>query len=322
MASFTFQIKLMVSRSIAIVSEQQVLELARPSENTVITLESLIDKSIQQASFLRVKGTGYHSEEAAFEAGQTWLRVLMLTLARVRMGTDFSRAKPSAAFIPANYPSASYEGVKEIPERQLVDTTYGIVVYDADKLTRFAGTGSAIHAIHSVLGENLVRLANNIKERFPTINLKEEIAFELFNASFFEVSTRTRFLLLVMAIEALIELTPQSDQAIKHVEFLMLQTKNSLTLSASEKASFTGSLRYMLNKSIGKRGRDYVAQRLGDRQYQGKQAENFFTYCYSLRSELVHEGQTEAGINMKALVYILEGFVSDLLCANILDIPK
>lgn len=75
----------------------------------------------------------------------------------------------------------------------------------------------------------------------------------LFNSSFFRPGTDARFLLLTMAIEALIEPAQKSSEAMQLVDGFIEQTKKS-AVQRSEKDSLIGSLKWLRDESITKAG--------------------------------------------------------------------
>jgi hypothetical protein len=153
------------------------------------------------------------------------------------------------------------------------------------------------------------------------LSLREKLSIDLFNTSFFQQSEDVRYLLLVMAIEALLESEPRPANALGHVEKLMGITKESKELTVTEKESLLGSLRWLKNQSINHQGRKIAKDRIGSKLYSGKSPEDFFSYCYHIRSRLVH-GDTSDAITkeIRSVVSTLEIFVSDLLAGPLRDL--
>ena len=144
-------------------------------------------------------------------------------------------------------------------------------------------------------------------------NERERLAFELYSASYFEPTPRARFLTLIMAIESLLRPEYRTKKAQSVVQNIIEYTKSS-ELNKSEIDSLLGSLQWLQRDSISKTGRDLANKYLCGEKYLEKTANNFFTYCYSLRSEMVHQGKTkEKNINLNTVVSELQRFISDLL---------
>lgn len=147
------------------------------------------------------------------------------------------------------------------------------------------------------------------------------LALALFNASFFQRSADSRFVLLVMAVEALIDPAPRSAEARAYVDGLITQTRSS-SLSEAEKQSIIGALRCLRNESINSAGRRLASARLPSKFYQDKLPPDFFSHCYQLRSNLVHGNLPFPTFEeVGAAAATLEVFVSDLLTVPFLGAP-
>lgn len=144
----------------------------------------------------------------------------------------------------------------------------------------------------------------------------------LFNASFFQPTADSRFLVLVMAVEALIEPVSRSPEGLEHVDRLIEQTR-AATLPGVDKDSMIGALQWLRRESINQAGKRLASMRLGGRLYSGRAAPEFFSYCYQLRSNLVHGNLPIPTFEeVGNVACILEVFVSDLLTSPILGHPK
>ena len=132
----------------------------------------------------------------------------------------------------------------------------------------------------------------------------------------FEAAVRARFVTLVTAVESINENKARSPEAVEHVEKLIEFIRES-HLSDSEIQSLEGSLNWLKQESISKAGRDLVARVLGTKEYGGKVAKRFFTDCYDVRSDLVHNSKSsDANINLRTLTSELDRLVADLLLAS------
>jgi hypothetical protein len=159
-------------------------------------------------------------------------------------------------------------------------------------------------------------------EAKPQLTDREKLAYSLFNASFFRESADSRFLLLMMAVEALLDPAPRSDTERAHVEWLIQSTRDA-ALSVEARNSMAGALRWLLNESISQAGRRLSADRLGNRTYMDMPASRFFSYCYGLRSALVHGSTPYPTFDTVSIaVGKLEVFVSDLLTVPVLGAPN
>ena len=125
------------------------------------------------------------------------------------------------------------------------------MVYETEPKPKFA-----LIKVDAVIGVNKDKFESTflaVASKNITFSVQETIAFTLFNDSFFTQSADSRFLLLMMSIEALIELKPRTEATIKHVESLISQTKVA-TLPESDIRSLLGSLKWLKKDSISQAG--------------------------------------------------------------------
>lgn len=214
------------------------------------------------------------------------------------------------------------EGLKLLEQQhgqRMLNDVHGLMTYVEHPPPKFA-----------LFKANMLRGANLqvFKDSFhlaaaakPVFSQRERLAFVLFNASFFQPTADSRFLLLVVAIEALIEPEARSGEAQAHVKSLIAAT-NAAAIPDAEKASMVGTLRWLANESISQAGRRLVTSRLGTRQYEKHSAAAFFTLAYQMRSNLVHGNLPYPTFEaVSAIAAPLEVFVSDLLTQPFIGLP-
>lgn len=267
---------------------------------------------IKESARLVFKSDGWPSEDEAVSAGQLYFPALALTLARLRVGADYGDRTPKSGFTPAGLSL-----LEQQHDHRFLNDELGLMVFESEPAPWFAGLG----------GTAVVAAAQDrFEERFRTalasplqFDDRDRLALTLFNSSFFQDTAESRFLLLMMAVEAMLDPPPRSDAARDHVEALLTATRDSEQLSIREKDSLAGSLNWLKNESISHTGRALAAERLGERRYSNSSAPEFFTDCYGLRSSLVHGGTffpTRQEVDGTAAQ--LEVFVADLLTGQYL----
>jgi hypothetical protein len=213
---------------------------------------------------------------------------------------------------------------KELPGRELKirNNTHGLVAYPSTEQPVFVEVENFDKSLIV-----LVPLDRFEKAFVASIALnhmltdEERVAFSLFNASFFQSTADARFLLLVMAVEVLIDRLDESPDARQKIVGFIADINNS-SIDKEDKESLTEHLRNLQRESIGKAGRRLVKDRLGGRTYQNRLAHKFFTEIYKLRSRLVHGDEpfpTFQEVNVMAAP--TQEFVSDLLTAPFLENP-
>jgi len=281
------------------------------------TLSAIDADKLKNAKDIIIKGGAYNSSELAMEAGQRCQNALRLTFAKVRFGVDFGKLKEGKA---RNGKKVITESDLEISDQHIMDDVHGLMVYDNDIPTGFI----RLHDLSVKIGNQpsrIIQALNLALKQNIEFSGIELIAFELFNASFFEQSARARFLMLMIAIEALLEPKDMDSAALRHVQSLIEATKNCLDLSLIERDSLLGRLNWLLKESISKTGREFVNQRLGQRLYNNMPSDKFFTYCYNLRSKIVHKG-TYSHADIGTITPELERFASDILCSFYFDLDS
>lgn len=262
---------------------------------------------IKDSERLVLKSDGWPSEEAAEKAASDYIPVLKVALAKLRVGADFGHWGPESVW--------TKDGLAFLEKRtggRTLNDIHGLMLYESDPPPVFAHT--SVSAVRVVQQERFEALFSQGVEKGCSLSDAEETAFRLFNASCFQITADARFLLLVMAIESLLEPRSRTPAAVEHVASMIDATKQSKLLSPVERASLLGSLEWLKLDSITSTGRRLAEERLGNRKYGGRKAPAFFAYSYDFRSRLVHGKKpfpSFAEVNW--VVGPLELFVSDLL---------
>jgi len=142
---------------------------------------------------------------------------------------------------------------------------------------------------------------------------------EIYSASFFDVSPRSRFITLVTAVEALLDPARRPES----VQTLVTEMEGVTRTSAvddSTKEAIVSSLQWLREESIGQSGRAMARRFLPHQRYDGRSSWTFFTQCYHLRSQIVHHGTVgDPSIDILSLANTMETFVSELLLASLRD---
>lgn len=308
MSLYTFQCRFDRSRTSTLGIDERQWAYKAPTGGPDITLCSpLAGKPIKDATRLVLRGDGWPSKDAAEKAASRYTPVLKVTLARLRVGADFGGWGPESVF--TDYGLEYLE--KQTGKRHLNDV-HGLSVFESNPPPVFAHT--SVDAVRSVPEECFLAVFSKAAEVGCSLSDTEETAFRLFNVSCFQSTADARFLLLVMAIESLLELGPRPPASEAHVASMIEATKRAQSLSESEKASLLGSLEWLKSESIASAGRRLAQQRLADKQYSGSKAAAFFTHAYGLRSRLVHGKKPFPSFGeVNSIVGPLESFASDLL---------
>lgn len=280
MPSYGFEIRIRVARDSLINSDAEWLSLSVPSSELEFLLKPTTEgKAISDSRELIISGGEFTSKEQAAKVAEELRRSLLLSGAQLRIGIELN-----------------------------------VEVFDEESrkfVIRFKMpyTPEAPQVRFHAAFERASTKSNMLSE-------KQTLALELYNLHHFETSKRARFLTLVIAVESLSERKERSEMAVNLVESIMSLASNS-DLPDGEKQSLLSSLKDLKEESIGRTCRELVGKYLAGNQYGGMAAKKFFNECYSMRSQLVHDGELEdTGRFLDTWIYNLDQLVSDLLLAT------
>jgi hypothetical protein len=145
---------------------------------------------------------------------------------------------------------------------------------------------------------------------------KQELAGELFGVSFFDQSERSRFITLVTALEALFEPAPRHPDVQLFIDEMIANVRRS-DFDSATKQSICGSMEWLKSESIGQTGRALATRLLAGKSYGERSPSAFFTFCYELRSSIVHRGKLPEGVaDLLPVLSMTLQFVGDLLLAS------
>jgi len=249
-----------------------------------------------------VRGGPYASTEEARVAAERAKLSLLCWAVEQRLGIDFGDGRQRG-------------GITEFFRKQLPfpvrNDIHGIDVYErVDNLKFFAMNGDLQLETH------LGTLVQTFEREFVGnrhLTDKQILASEIYSASFFDSSPRSRFITLVTAVEALIKLARRPEPVQMLVAEMESMTRAS-ALDAPTKDGIVSSLQWIKDESIGESGRALSHRLLPDRQYDGLPSWDFFKRCYNLRSQIMHSGRVkDTSVDMLSLANTMERFVSELL---------
>lgn len=220
---------------------------------------------------------------------------------------------------PANrIGAASDAGLAYLQQRfgcPIRNDVHGIDIYEPLENLKFVSIGA-----DAVVGKNPATFVEVFERELlgkRTLTEKQVLAGEIYSASFFDISPRSRLLTLMTAVEALLE-PARRPEPVQALVTEMQQLSRASMIDETTKISITSSLQWLRSDSIGESGRKLAARLLPSQLYGGRSSAAFFGFCYSLRSQIVHRGATEdAMVDILSLADNAEVFVSELLLASI-----
>lgn len=309
--SFRIRFKLPDNMTIGIDSEKFLLT-AENTKPEVFLRSNKEGVPIKDAHELCLRGKGYGSENDAWQAGQRLRDAISLAFARVRIGADFGDRAPKGGVTRAGLAM-----FKQQTGRRTLKDVHGLIVFETEPPPLFAAMNADLVITRG--REKLEKSLHLAIKQNIELSEQQRLSFDLFSSSFFQKSADTRFLLLMMAIETLLEPAFRPGVARQHIDELIQLTSDSPKLTNSEKDSFIGSLQGLYKESIGQAGRK-LASKLTGHKYMERDPQDFFTYCYSLRSKLVHGCVPQPTLGEVGTAAVnLEAFAGDILCGPLLE---
>jgi hypothetical protein len=271
---------------------------------------------LSQARRIAVVGRAFDDEASAAAAGMRWRGFVEAAFSAMHLAVDFGD-RAAKGFVTDIGLEMTSQALGDTPT---LNDVHGLMVYNDEPQPRLFATGPAI-ATQSQNGSAVIRTVQEAMRRNIVRTEAEHVAYDLFSASFNTAGVvDARFIMLMMAVEAMLVQEPRSPEAVVLVEELRARVEAS-TLSRSDKASLRGGMAYLHQESISKSGRR-LARTLGNQpRYtlgpDGRGQEkpvDFFQDSYSMRSSLVHgEGERPSYTAVALRGASLEQFVADLL---------
>lgn len=264
------------------------------------------DQPIEASSRASLIGGPFPTDAEAMSAAIRAKTALLCWAAREQVGLDLGGGPPRS--VVTKYGLEMLQSQLGVPIRNDV---HGIAIYEDEPGVRFASASA-----EAIVGKSLDAFRDQFSRVFQlgaALTPKQEVAFELFCASFFDVSNRSRILTSVSAVEALLAPAVRSTHA-QEVVTRMQELARSADLDDDDRQAMLSSLEWLRSESIGQAARALIATCLGTREYGGKLADRFFTLCYQIRSEILHRGApANRSIDLGTTHNELRRLVSDVL---------
>ena len=275
--------------------------------------------TIEKSKSLVLQGAEWATPEDAEKLGRFYADILARACARLRLGADFGDRAATSWFTEAGLETLSQQAGKTV-----LNDVHGLMVYERSGRPNLVFASMAARGERGVSLEQFLSVFASALSRPRDLTDKERASLLLFNSSFFPDSPDSRFMLLIMATEALIEQRPQSDNIQKMIRGFITAVGMDAELEPDEKIALKNGLGNLRTESVRQAGRRLVRERLGARSYKGMPANEFFEYCYGLRSTLAHGNlPLPTRDEVSGAAAQLEVMLSDLLSGDLLDVgPK
>ncbi len=301
--SYSFRLRFNTCDKVKFPFEERTIPILN-SEKIKISLQSNhAECNIKDSTQLVLKGEGYTTSEEAQIAGEISRDQITLAFAKLRFPADFGDRAAKGHW--THYGLKMLE--REVGTRVLNDL-HGLQVYESAINPKFAKFSATAFITKSrEVSFEVFEKAFSIE---GSLNEKKRLAFELFSASSFTDYVDARFMLLMMALETLVEQNERPDEEQKLIDLLVETVSKS---QIRNREALIGGLNNMRNESIGSAGRRLAINLKAT--YLNKSATAFFTLCYNLRSKLVHGLIPRPTFDEVGTVCgALETFVADIIC--------
>jgi hypothetical protein len=309
-SEYAFRLRFDLAPGYRIAIDAQYCDLPALNGKRLLLRTGKAGSPIKDSARAAVLSQPYATADEALKAAENVKAALLHWAVEQRVGVDFGGGPPRGIVTDA--------GLAELQRQsglRLRNDVHGIDVYEAQPEPRF------VHlTADAVAGKNPENLIRTLNDRFQNGTLptaKQTLASEIYTGSFFDVSSRSRFITLVTAVEALLQLGDRPEPVQMLVNDLVDRVRGS-NLEHETIQSIVSNLKWLKKNSIRGSGQKLAASLLEGHNYDGRNAAEFFKYAYDLRSQIVHDGRAkDASINMLAIANAMETFVSDLLLASL-----
>lgn len=254
------------------------------SEGSTLKLSSAKKgESINEARWLLLRSEGWETKHAAKSAAERLEDALRMALARFGMGADFGKRSPRSG--------ATRAGLRLLTAwqggRPVLNDNPGQMVFPSHPKPLFLNV-SEVKVVRTTQNEQWEKAFSYALKTSHVLSEKERMAFDLLTvAKSVSRWQDAKFVLLFAALETLFEQLPRSDQTIMYVNYLVDLTRVA-NLPTDEKNSLIGSLNWLRSHSIRQTGRFLMRDKLGQRSYEEKPAEQVFLDSYEIRNRLLH----------------------------------
>ena len=311
-----FRLRFNFPEAYRIASDAEKIELlVLPLGERIRMRSGAVGTPIKDSTQVAVLGGSFASENQARHAAEKSKRALLYWAVEQRVGIDFGDRKQRSGVTKAGL--AMLQKQRGCPLRNDI---HGIDVYEHVKNLRFVNVRAEATVSKAPLKLIDTFRREYLRSRYPTE--RQVLASEIYASSFFDVSSRSRFITLVTAVEALLEPLKRSDKVEALVEELQATTQKS-KIDEPTRESMIGSLERLRHQSIRQAGRTLAGRLIPNELFDGQSSADFFTRCYDLRSQILHRGKIEDElVDMLDLANMTEGFVAELLLAALNSAPQ
>jgi hypothetical protein len=273
---YSFWNRINLTQEKRFVSDLPEVELSPEGASETVTLHTLNrEDKIDDAMALVLRGKRYSSFERAEQAGRKWRQHLMIAMARSGMGADFG-------------------SVDDVESTEMGRPGLRVFEDDGSKILQlFAADVRVKQNLRSFLAGPL--RAEHEKPYAPQSDT-HELAYSLVHAAHFESNPETVHVLLVTALEAIIDAKRQKrERGVQEIigEF-KTAVKQRFHESDPNRCILLNALGNIKKEGINECGQRVAGELLSE-NYLEESPADFFKTVYRQRNRIVHGYTTEAG---------------------------
>jgi len=284
MQDYSFRHLFYLPRSIDISGTENPITLPVAGMPT-ITITRREEKPLQNSKTFTFESSGYRSYEEAKDVGEKVRDALTLAFVHNSIGADFGDGIFRGGLV-----QHVIDKMRDEYNIRVLNEVHGLMVFETDppiSLMRLPSLTLTLAKSPETLSKDF-ELAITSSHRLSD---REKTSYALFSDSFFASNPSTRLILLVMAVEALVEPQQKSVEAIQYINEFTERIKNAEDLKAEEKQSLQGSLHWLYTESIFQGCKRIINDRLSNAVIDIQAEIKLFRDCYNIRSSLVHGSQ-------------------------------
>lgn len=272
------------------------------------------DRTIREENRFTLRGEGYSTEDEAREDGERWMSALAMGFVAELVPPDFESRRPRGGFAQPLLDQFNTEaaGVARVYGDQT-----GLLVVPEDPPPMWGRLEANAEAIR-----NASATAAAIRRAYDEGLRPDErtmLAIDLYSAAeTVAEDADARFVMLMFAVEAMIEVGQRSETQVAVLDALREDLSKAADIDPVDRREMREALAGLRRESISAAGRRLAAT-LAPRVYDNRSAVNFFRYAYTIRSKLVHGnfGERRPAVEqVRALHGPMLWFVRDLILAR------
>ncbi len=221
MPLYDFRLRFNFPEAYRIYSDAEEIELlVLPLGERIRMRSGAIGTPIKDHDQVAVLGGPFASKNQARDAAERSRRALLYCAIDQRLGMDLGDGKQRSGFTKAGL--AMLQKQQRCPVRNDI---HGIDVYEHAENLRFASFSAK-----ATVGKHPPKLIDTFRREYVhsrQLTEKQVLAGEIYASSFFDVSSHSRFITLVTAVEALLEPLKRSSKVEALVKELKATTQKS-----------------------------------------------------------------------------------------------